>query len=564
MNNDTIKSTGATFTPEALADFVAKKIICALGEVPQRIKVMDPACGDGSLLLAIGQLLKEKRINNYSLIGYDTNADYINDALSNLRSADLTSVELKNADFLLSDTSVGNEADMFSQREKTMECVDVVIANPPYVRTQVLGADRSQRIAEKYNLRGKIDLYHPFLISMTNSLKAGGVIGVITSNRYLTTKSGGQIRKFLLDNYEILEVIDLGDTKLFDAAVLPAVFIGRKKSRKDQPVMSGKFARIYEDLESGDTGAKSSVFDILDKGIPGRYSADGKTYNYNSGLLKHSPDRTDIWQMTDEKENEWIRGIKKNAAFFIGDKFKVRVGVKSCADKVFIKRDWAAEEIVPEDVFFKPLLSQENIHRWNNTLPGERLSILYPHYDDGGARRTYDIEQYPRAKAFFEKNNEVLRSRKYLIQSGRKWYELWVPQDPALWKSPKIVFPDISIEPRFYFDKEGAIVNGNCYWIVAKTPQEEDLLFLIQGVANSRLMSRYHDLCFNNKLYSGRRRYLSRYIEKYPIPDPTSAKSVTIVELVRELNRNSAAGRDITVLESQLNATVNAAFGVKD
>ncbi len=166
MNDNTIKSTGATFTPKALADFVARKISDALGEVSQPIKVMDPACGDGSLLLAIGESLNAKQVNGYTLIGYDTNADYLQDARSNLRAAKITSVELKNADFLLSDTSVGNDADLFSQGEKPMELVDVVIANPPYVRTQVLGADRSQSIAEKYNLKGKIDLYHPFLISM--------------------------------------------------------------------------------------------------------------------------------------------------------------------------------------------------------------------------------------------------------------------------------------------------------------------------------------------------------------------------------------------------------------
>ena len=52
---------------------------------------------------------------------------------------------------------------------------------------------------------------------------------MITSNRYISTKSGGDIRKFLLDNYDIIEIIDLGDTKLFNAAVLPAIFIGKKK-----------------------------------------------------------------------------------------------------------------------------------------------------------------------------------------------------------------------------------------------------------------------------------------------------------------------------------------------
>ena len=60
-------------------------------------------------------------------------------------------------------------------------------------------------------------------MAMTNALKKGGILGVITSNRYISTKSGSDIRKYLLDNYEIIEIIDLGDTKLFDAAVLPAI-----------------------------------------------------------------------------------------------------------------------------------------------------------------------------------------------------------------------------------------------------------------------------------------------------------------------------------------------------
>lgn len=64
---------------------------------------------------------------------------------------------------------------------------------------------------------------------MTNALKKGGLLGVITSNRYISTKSGSDIRKFLVENYEILEVIDLGDTKLFNAAVLPAIFIGKRR-----------------------------------------------------------------------------------------------------------------------------------------------------------------------------------------------------------------------------------------------------------------------------------------------------------------------------------------------
>ena len=87
------------------------------------------------------------------------------------------------------------------------------------------------------------------------------------------------------------------------------------------------------------------------------------------------------------------------------------------------------------------------------------------------------------------------------------------------------------------------------------------MLLLIQGVANSNLMARYHDLCFNNKLYSGRRRYFSQFIEKYPIPDPNRDSSKQIVETVKKLNELSAAKQDITKLESKLNSLVNQSFG---
>ncbi len=92
--------------------------------------------------------------------------------------------------------------DLFSQKIES-EYADIVIANPPYVHTQILGSEKAQKIAKRFNLKGRVDLYYPFLIAMTNVLKKGGLLGVITSNRYLFTKSGETIRKFLLENYEL-------------------------------------------------------------------------------------------------------------------------------------------------------------------------------------------------------------------------------------------------------------------------------------------------------------------------------------------------------------------------
>ena len=55
-----------------------------------------------------------------------------------------------------------------------------------------------------------------------------------------------------------------------------------------------------------------------------------------------------------------------------------------------------------------------------------------------------------------------------------------------------MVFPDISLYPRFCYDESGAVVNGNCYWMCATTETERQLLLLVEGVCNSDVMVKYH------------------------------------------------------------------------
>jgi hypothetical protein len=80
---------------------------------------------------------------------------------------------------------------------------------------------------------------------MTAKLAEGGVLGLLCSNRFLTTKGGHSLRSVLLRHYEVAELWDLGDTKLFGAAVLPAVVVARRVAVPSPA--AGSFVRIYED-----------------------------------------------------------------------------------------------------------------------------------------------------------------------------------------------------------------------------------------------------------------------------------------------------------------------------
>ena len=66
-----IKNTGATFTPKKLADYLSGRMIAYLDT--KKVTVLDPACGDGALLLSMGAHLSEKE-RDFTLMGYDLNA----------------------------------------------------------------------------------------------------------------------------------------------------------------------------------------------------------------------------------------------------------------------------------------------------------------------------------------------------------------------------------------------------------------------------------------------------------------------------------------------------------
>jgi len=564
ITKEQIKHTGATPTPKELADYLSAKIITHLGT--DKIKVLDPACGEGELLVSIGEKLSDVRIG-FTLTGFDKSYHYLDIAQTRISQFGSGNIELVHGDFLKTVGLIGGnqiplDFSCVKEAGSISQTFDVVIANPPYVRTQILGTDQAQELAKKFNLKGRVDLYYPFLIAMTESLKEGGILGVITSNRYLSTKSGGSVRKYFSENYEILEVIDLGDTKLFDAAVLPAIFIGRKcKSKKPS---SAKFSKIYEELNGykGELISVKDVYDVLSSEKSGYFTTGVRKYKKSEGILKYNISSTSIWEMYSGQESKWVSKIDSAAKCRVEDFFKVRVGIKTTADKVFISENWDdLGKDKPEDELLKELISQENIEPWS-VSDKLKLKVLYPHYSKNGVKQTIDIEEYPNAMKYLLFHKDKLTSRKYLIDAGRKWYEIWVPHRPEYWNFPKLVFPDISPYPRFYFDTWGKIVNGNCYWIVGMNNNDSEKLLLIQGIANSKLMTKYHDLVFNNKLYSGRRRYFTQYVEKYPLPDFNSPAAKEIVGLVKILNQ-SIKKETIKELEYQLEAKVAESFAVE-
>jgi hypothetical protein len=457
-------------------------------------------------------------------------------------------------EFVLETGDISAMSSLFSTSEHPK--FDLIIANPPYVRTQIMGATQAQALSATFGLGGRVDLYHAFLIGMAQVLKPGGTAGIIVSNRFMTTKGGSGVRAALRDRFVLRHIWDLGDTKLFNAAVLPAVILA--EGRNGHEPVPPAFSSIYETTAPATLEAVNPLAAVALDGTVAL--ADGRRFRVQHGTLDSSGVRDDVWRIATNSGDAWLATVTAHTWATFRDIDKIRVGVKTCADKVFIRDDWDdMGQERPE--ILRSVTTHHIAGRYRPASANHGRFILYPHETIGQQRQAMDLARYPKTRAYLETHRATLEARSYVIEGGRHWYELWVPQDPGRWAAPKLVFRDISERPTFWLDLDGTIVNGDCYWLTCRRPDQEDLLWLAAAVANSSFAEAFYDHRFHNKLYSGRRRFITQYVEQFPLPDPKTPLVRDIVAGAKAIYQ-TAGSPERQALEANLDHMVWEAFGL--
>lgn len=534
------KKYGIAYTPQALACYVAEEMLkyrpC---QAKDAVSILDPAVGSGDLLIAMIDAIgaHDKKIR---AVGYETDVTVGKATQAKLEAKfPHVEVDIRVANFLES-----VESGVVGKHE-------YVIANPPYVRTQVIGSEMAKEISKKLSLSGRIDLYYAFLIYTKEVLEPYGIAGFITSNKFLTIKSGISVRNFMLKNYLLHQIIDLGDTKLFNSAILPCITLFSLGVTTNKEGVN--FTSVYETKKADEYKNGDDLFRNIKKN--GIYKlSDNKCYRVQTGKIS-SVDTDTLWTISSEKDDIWLNKVKINTWGTFAKIGKVRVGIKTTADNVFIGNKWG--ENTPDLELLKPLIT----HRNAGHIVGNKKSqwkVLYTHTTENGKRIPYDIEKFPKSKEYLLKHYDQLNSRGYVKKAKRNWYEIWVPQNPATWKHRKIVFRDISEHPQFWLDESGAIVNGDCYWIEIFPEIADDVIYLALAVANSSFIEKYYDLKFNTRLYSGKRRYQAQYVEQFPIPCPNTDSAKCAITLVKNILANDKC--DFFSYKKQIDSLISTLF----
>ncbi|GAB4283501.1 MAG: hypothetical protein Kow0029_29690 [Candidatus Rifleibacteriota bacterium] len=176
------RNSGQFYTPESFS-----KQIVAAANPPLGGEVLDPACGDGSFLMAAAQMLQSKkpgnRLNLDRFTGYDIDNKALLVSLARLKTLEgaIGWPRLYCDNFLTC---------TINQR------FDLILGNPPYKVN--LPAETKQYLVEKYETaEGEKDLYTFFIERSVKLLKNKGFLLMLISNTFLVNHQCKLIRQFV-------------------------------------------------------------------------------------------------------------------------------------------------------------------------------------------------------------------------------------------------------------------------------------------------------------------------------------------------------------------------------
>lgn len=495
------------------------------------IKVIDPACGSGAFLIAAYDYLKKEldeindRIadlkgrtqelfdgdemydasleNEYlikCLYGVDLNPESVEISKLSLWLRTLTKDKpLTNLD---DNIKSGNSITEFDFQEEFSEVFakggfDVVIGNPPYVRQESL-KDIKSILEEKYaTYIGTADLYCYFYELGIRLLKTGGVLGYITSNKWLRINYGKNIRK-MLNEYYIIEIEDHGKVKMFvDAGVETNIIIVKKINRQNPQVkivLTEENNKIFE-TNQGNFGEEGYLF-------------------LDNRLLKVKEKIDTIGKPLGEWDVEINRGVLTglNDAFII-DKEKY--------DEL-VKKDRKNKEILV------PVLRGRDISRYDISYSDLYLINTHNGYKNmhNESIRAIDIEDYPILKQYLNEFEPTLSKR---LDKGLTPYNLRNCAYLEEFKKEKIVYGKISKNVNFSYDNFGYSMLDTSFFITG-----ERLKYLI-AILNSKLIDFSYLNFYAGKMLAGGTEFRKIYMLLIPIIAPTQEQEEYLTNLADKM-----------------------------
>ena len=432
---------------------------------------------------------------------------------------------------------------------------DCVIGNPPYVRQESLSNIKEYLKHHYEGFDSAADLYAYFMEHGVKMIRDGGFFSFIVSSSFLRTTYGEPLRRVLKKHAAVLRIVDFGGLAVFENAKDTYVCIPLlTKSRQPARV---EVSRIPS-LQIRDLHAYASA---------------------NHFTIPHERLSVNAWALNSDNEAAVLAKVIKTGKP-LGDyvQRKMFYGVKTGLNQAFEisaqQRSALLKGAVASKPLIKPFLGGQDIRRYLIEDDGRHLIVIPSGWTRqemvktgkraGGSSESaawaWFSRQHPRIAAHLEPFADALRKRQ---DHGEYWWELRPCVYYEYFDRPKIIFPDICKQPRFYLDRSGMYLANTAYCLGL------DDLYLL-GVLNSRLFwFAISNISIPFGVRAGKYRYrlIYQYMEQIPIRVINSSDSadkavhdrmVTLADSMLALHKTLASAKSEAqrgVIQRQIDAT---------
>lgn len=357
---------------------------------------------------------------------------------------------------------------------------DIVIANPPYVKEYVNKSAFTYLRKSSY-YQGKMDLWYMFACNGIDLLKdKTGVLCFIAQNNWVTSYGASKMRRKVIEDTQIINIIDFGDYKVFEAGIQTMVMVFKKSKELNEYTFD--FRRFdannlsLESLENILSNYNSPNVEYLNPTV-NRNVHIGKKLTFSNNRIENVLNKIVSKSNFRLDNNEVANGIhhhhdrmNKERKSILGDKFKINDGIFVINDKEKDELNLSRKEYE----IIKPSYTTKELVRWFANPKNKEWVI----YTDSSFKDKNKINDYPNIKRhldFFVK----------VITSDNKPYGLHRSRDEKFFKGEKIVVPRKSDKPNFSYVDFDSYVSATFYVIKTERLNQKYLT----GLLNSTLIS---------------------------------------------------------------------------
>lgn len=498
------KEKGIIYTPEEISTFILENVISDKEIINNPyLKIVDPACGCGNIIIPCFKYLKKIYLENLESINkmHNMNLTVTNIdkhiIYNNLYGFDIDEDAIKILIIDLFDISYNVYEKNFIVKDFLIDLIDkkfdVFIGNPPYIGHKSIDREYSKLLKARYKgiYKDKGDISYCFFQSALEKLKDKGRLAFITSRYFLESPSGEELRKLLINKTSIYKIVDFYGIRPFKKAGIDPVIIFMNndvlKNNKIEVIKPIKFKNKFKD------DFYESVF-LKKDNCHKKFIVDGECLDSRG------------WRLIDKAERNIVNKIEKKGFDLLGNLCSFHQGIITGCDRAFVvDLDVISNENIEIEVI-KPWIKSSFIQK--NNIFRDSKYIIYSNLIE-------KEQQYPNAIRHIKNYKERLINRRECKKGLRAWYHLQWGRTQDIFEKEKIVFPYKSNSNRFALDK-GSYFSADVYCLTLKNSSIISYEYLLY-ILNSKLYEFYFKT-FAKKLGEDLFEYYPNNLNKLYIP----------------------------------------------